>query len=157
MGGALPAGPHSAGLWALIRDHRPALEYDWRTRFGLGLTPFLRREMTWAEAWALTSQILRDPDSHTVASLLDWSYVPGSARQIGVDLFEGYLNAHRGKHTRPQSLPRPWATGTTPDTGPLRPLTEEDRAQRALLDDLLFGRSAAEPTEPEGGAMPSSH
>ncbi|WP_263118007.1 hypothetical protein [Cellulomonas sp. RIT-PI-Y] len=113
--------------------------------------------MTWAEAWALTSQILRDPDSHTVASLLDWSYVPGPARQIGVDLFEGYLNAHRGKHTRPQTLPRPWAAGTTPATGPLRPLTEEDHAQRALLDDLLFGRDAAGPTDHDGHDAPSSH
>lgn len=138
MGRALPHGPSAAALWVLIRDHRSALEYDWRTRFGFGVSEVLSRRMLWREAWALTQQILRDPDSHTAASLAGWSAVPGAARVSAADLIEVYVGSKRKKNATPFRLDRPWTRGERQRTAGR--ITEEDRAQRARLDSLLFGQ-----------------
>lgn len=92
--------------------------------------------MSWAEAWALTSEILRDPDSHLSASLAGWAFVPGPMTRVGVDLFEAYVNANRGGRSVPFRAERPW-TKIAPRT-PGR-VSTEDRDQRARLDQLLFG------------------
>lgn len=136
MGAALWHGPQAAGLWGLIATHRSALEYDWRTRFGFGLSRFLSREMSWREAWVLTSEILRDPDSHTAAAIAGWAFVPGSVQRVGTDVFEAYINANRGKNTTPFRAQRPWTKASPKAAGRV---SDEDREQRARLDRLLYG------------------
>lgn len=92
--------------------------------------------MSWAEAWDLTLPCLRDPDSHLTAALLGWSYVPGAVQRVVTDTFEAYVNANRGKHTTPWKAPRPWTKAAPAAPGHA---SEEDRAQRSRLNELLFG------------------
>lgn len=135
MGRALAPGPRSAGLWELIASHRSALEYDWRTRFGLSVSAILTRDISWREAWDLTSEILRDPDSHTCASLAGWAYVPGPVERAAADLAELWVNAQRRKNTTPWRAPRPWLR--TPVERVTSKPSPVDVEQRARLDALL--------------------
>lgn len=150
MGRALPAGPQAAGLWGLIKDHRSALEHDWRTRYGMTVSAFLRREVSWAEAWDLTVPILRDPDSHVTAALVGWSYVPGPMQRVMTDVFEMYVNAKRGRGTIRWEAPRPWTRAAPKQPGRL---SEEDRAARARLNELLFGTPDADRLAPDLDAV----
>ncbi len=92
--------------------------------------------MPWREAWALTVELLHDPDSHISASLAGWSFVPGAAQRVGTDLFEAYINAKRGKNTTPYHAQRPWTKATPKSAGRV---SAEDREQRTRLDRLLYG------------------
>lgn len=92
--------------------------------------------MSWAEAWDLTVPLLRDADSHVTAALLGWSYVPGAVQRVVTDVFEAYVNANRGKNVTPWFAPRPW-TKTTPRASGR--LSDEERAQRDRLNEMLFG------------------
>lgn len=141
MGRALPPGPHSAGLWGLIAAHRSAIEHDWRSRYGLPLAALFRREVTWGEAWDLTSELLRDPDSHVTASLAGWAYVPGPVERVNTALFEAWVNSQRKKNSTPWRAPRPWEKAAPSLPG--RAATVDAEA-RARLDAILYGTPAGE-------------
>lgn len=141
MGGALAPGPLSAGLWGLIAAHRSALEYDWRSKCGLPLAALFRREVSWGEAWDLTRELLRDPDSHVTASLAGWAYVPGPVERVNTSLFEAWVNSQRGHNKTPWRAPRPWEKAAP--SLPKRP-AKADAERRARLDALLYGTPAQE-------------
>lgn len=90
--------------------------------------------MAWGEAWALTEGVLRDPDSHTLAAMRGWSYVPPAVERTTADFLEVYLNAKRTKGTVPIRVERPWTkhAAAAPSA-----TSEEDKRQRARLDALL--------------------
>lgn len=65
-GGGEPPGILT--LLELIEEHRSAFEYDWRTRFGLALAA-VPEVMDWGEAWRLTLELAREPESHVAAAI----------------------------------------------------------------------------------------
>ena len=138
MGGTQRAGPSAAALWSLIADHRAALEYDWQVRFGLDVSAVLTREISWARAWALTSRLLLDPDSHLFASVQGWAYVPGPATRAAVDHFEWWVNAQRRGNTTTFQARRPWEKGAKARPAAMpREVSAESRQRRAELNRRL--------------------
>ena len=59
-GGCLPG---ILTLLGLIREHRGAFEYDWRTRFHTPLSAIGTRAMSWGEAFRLALILIADPSS----------------------------------------------------------------------------------------------
>lgn len=128
-------------------QHRAALAYDWRARFGLSLRSIEDGTVPWGEAWDLTSRLLLDPDSHITADLAGWVFVPGPVRQVGADLFEGYVNVNRKKNTTPFRMERAW-TKALPKSADRVDVSAQDRAQRARLDQMLgLVKEADEPPQ----------
>lgn len=59
------------GLLGLIHDHRGAIEYDFRQRFGLGLADIGTR-LSVTEAARLALVLLSDPASRICAAFSEW-------------------------------------------------------------------------------------
>lgn len=93
-------------LLDLIEEHRPALEYDWRTRFGLPLTCVGGDAMTFGEACRMVDQLARDPSSRTAASLAGWDHPWTWEAAVLADLFDVTAAAWSSKPGKP--YPRPW-------------------------------------------------
>ena len=108
-------------LLGLIRDHRGAVEYDWRTRFALGLRDIDGETMTLPEAGRLATQLLADPSSAIHAAAAGWPHPMSIEALIAADQFD--LN-----HLKT------WAEGGKKGPKPkghwLRPVTEDDDVQR---------------------------
>lgn len=99
--------PKSIVLIYLIEHHPGALEYDWQTRFRHSIDQL--REVGWRKAWWWTSEILRDPYSHTHSALRGDLRVPHPAEEAAIGLLEGWANAQRKEGSAAQHLARPWA------------------------------------------------
>lgn len=99
-----------SALVGLIRDHRGALEYDWRTRFGLPLKAIGTEAMSITEAARLAGQLAADPDSATAASVIGWDHSLSREGIVLVDLFdliraylsEGRVDPHWMRPTAPR-------------------------------------------------------
>ena len=65
-----------------MREHPDELNYDWRTRFGMGVRDIDRRVDVY-EAANLTDQLLRDPTSRVTAAVEQYSRLPTDAEMIG--------------------------------------------------------------------------
>jgi hypothetical protein len=90
--------------------------------------------MGWVEAWRLTEGLLRDPDSHCVAALAGWSYVPGAVTRTVTDVWEQYVNANQARGKVRFRAARPWTVAAPKDRAAV---TAEDRRQRAELASRL--------------------
>jgi hypothetical protein len=104
---AVRGGREPGGILQLVRvidEHRPAFEYDWRTRFHLPLTE-VGRSMPWGEAIRLTKVLQRDPSSHVQAALNDWDGPRSFEWTLLADLYDVTANAHFKK---PRPYKRPW-------------------------------------------------
>ncbi|GAA3581042.1 hypothetical protein GCM10022198_00170 [Klugiella xanthotipulae] len=88
---------------------RQEFYYDWRARFGTGFETDIAAGMSWNEAWDLALGILRDRDSHTNATLRGDLYPTTAPERAAWDIYEGTMNAKRGKNQQPKRIPRPWA------------------------------------------------
>jgi len=87
-----------------IEEHRGAFEYDWRTRFHLGLDS-VPAAMGWGEAWRLFEVLGNDPSSQVSAALAGWNF-PMSREGLALsDLFDVNARAHFKK---PKPYIRPW-------------------------------------------------
>lgn len=125
-------------LLDLIEEHRPALEYDWRTRFGLPLTAVGTAAMSWGEACRLVGELAAEPSSHTAAALGGWSH-PWSWEATAVaDLWELTAGLHTAKGKESPDYPRPWPK---PHTGRRRgnAAGRTPEQMRDLLDRLRRG------------------
>lgn len=92
-------------LLELIDEHQGAFEYDWRSRFHLGVDS-IPNVIAWDEADRLVERLLVDPTSHLAASLMGWAYPVSRADLTMRELFD---LQHRSKSKRkPQPFPRPW-------------------------------------------------
>lgn len=122
-------------LVGLMWIHRPALEYDLRTRVGFGVDDIACGAVTWRVAWDITSEILRDPYSHVCAAIAGWAYVPNP-----VDVqFLNWVDAtaqmhHQAGKVRPRPAERPWTK--VPPKAPA-PATPDRLKRRATLRDRL--------------------
>jgi len=63
--------PGSLTLLDLIEEHRSAFEYDWRTRFSVGLHAIGSSVMSWGEAYRLSLVLIEDPSSRVGAAVAD--------------------------------------------------------------------------------------
>ncbi|MGV9364526.1 hypothetical protein [Amycolatopsis sp. NPDC003731] len=86
------------------------MAYDFRARFGLGLSAPFDGTITWAEMWDLTSQLVRDPTAHTCAALNGWEYPISREAQALASLYDLTLvaNTDSKKRNQVEPYPRPW-------------------------------------------------
>lgn len=88
-----------------MHDHEPAFVYDFRSRFGLGISD-LGTSVPWSEVTCLVLILLSDSSSWLCAAKLNWAHPidPNWAVQAATyDL----LAAVNSKRT-PKPYPRPW-------------------------------------------------
>ena len=106
----------------LLEEHRGAFEYDWRTRFHMGLDS-LPAVMDWGEMFRLTKILANDPSSQVCAALAGWNYPLDWAGITLRDLYDLQF-ASKSKRKKPKPYPRPWdrepktygkGTGLTPE------------------------------------------
>lgn len=89
----------------LIRQHRGAFEYDWRTRFALPLT-CVPADMGWDEAIRLFKILANDPTSYIAAALAKWEY-PATWEAIALaDLIDVQVRSKSKR--KPKPYRRPW-------------------------------------------------
>lgn len=117
------------GLLGLIAAHRGAVEYDWRTRFGLALTDIGGRMSLW-EAARLAVILRCDPSSMIAAALEGWDHPISREALVLMDTYD----VHTAVNTDPKKG-RP-----KPHTG--RPFSVDTRDRQKFGD--TGGRSRAE-------------
>lgn len=101
------------GLLDLIEEHRPALRYDWRTRFGRGLDESVPADIGWDEALDLVRVLRSDPSSMLATSVEEWDYPLSRTEAILADMWDlSYAKAGAKKR---ETYPRPFKqkTGTS--------------------------------------------
>lgn len=103
-GGGEPGG--ILGLLDLIEEHRAALRYDWRARFGLGLDA-VPDVIGWGEALDLVRVLRSDPSTQLAAALEGWSHPLDRVGWMLADLIDVQGASKAGKKWKP--YPRPFA------------------------------------------------
>lgn len=94
------------GLLDLIEEHRVALRYDWRARFGRGLDESVPDDIGWSEALDLVRVLRSDPSTMLAASVEDWEYPLSRTEAILADMWDlSYAKAGAKKRER---YPRPF-------------------------------------------------
>lgn len=125
------------GFLGLIAAHRGALEYDWRTKFGMPLSA-VGRDMSITEAARQVRQLLTEPSSHTYAALHEWDY-PLSQESMAVLLLADLFGQVNFKKWKP--LERPWKTREVEHLG------KTDLSQEEVIAALrAAGHTAALPS-----------
>lgn len=99
------------GLLDLIEEHRAALRYDWRTRFGRGLDESVPADIGWDEALDLVRVLRSDPSSMLATSVEEWDYPLSRTEAILADMWDlSYAKAGAKKRER---YPRPFKQKST--------------------------------------------
>lgn len=94
-------------LAELIGEHRPAFEYDWRTRFQLPLSSIgdleqpTGRAMGWGEAVRLAKILSTDPSSQVFVALAGWRHALSREAAVMLDLFDLTHRANSQKKPSP--------------------------------------------------------
>lgn len=101
-GGREPGG--ICGLLDLIEEHRAALRYDWRARFGKGFES-VPDEIGWDEALDLVRILRADPSSQLAASIEGWTYPLERLGWMLADLIDVQGQTAAGKKWK--TYPRP--------------------------------------------------
>lgn len=92
------------GLLDLIGEHRAAVRYDWRARFGMGLDESVPDIIGWDEAVDLVRVLRADPSSQLAAAIEGWDYPLGRTGWMLADLIDVQQAAIFKK---PKPYPRP--------------------------------------------------
>lgn len=118
---------------ALLRHHKGQLRHD-LARVGVDVDDIPTGRISWNAAWDHIAEILKDPSSHTVASVHGHKYVPSPAEIAAWDIHEREMNAQRAKGATYKRFPRPWA-GKPPryDAPSETEMTPEREARRSKL------------------------
>lgn len=91
------------GLLGLIAAHRGAVEYDWRTRFGLGLDD-IGVDQSLQEAARLAEILREDPSSAISAVLRGWEHPVSREALVLMDVFDlNHMVAAGGKKVKPHA------------------------------------------------------
>lgn len=108
MGRARGRRRHQPGgilsLILLIEEHRAAIRYDWRTRFGKSLDA-IPGEFSWSEAIDLARILRSDPSSQLAASVEGWDYPFAHSDWMLADLIDIQGGKAAGKKWK--NYPRP--------------------------------------------------
>lgn len=127
----------SWGLLAVLRDHRGAVEYDFRTRLHLGLA-VIGNGMSLAEAARHVERFRADPSSALAAEIEGWEYQFSREVALLMDLWDLTAAIATDPKKRPPTYPRPWkVTGATNRHGNAGGRTPEE--VKALLRER-FGQ-----------------
>ena len=98
------------GLLDLIEEHRAAIRYDWRTRFGRGLDESVPDDIGWDEALDLVRVLRSDPSTMLAASVEKWEHPLSRTDAILMDVWDlEYAKAGAKKRER---YPRPFKQKT---------------------------------------------
>lgn len=124
-------------LLDLIEEHRGALEYDWRSRFGLALAVVGTDAMCWGEAYRLTLVLLNDPTSQLCAAAGRWRTPWSRDSEMLALLVEIGLRSNAKHPGQVRPLPRPW---TTPDVATTARPALPQAVVRAVLLRARQGR-----------------
>lgn len=122
-----------AGLGRLIREHRGALEYDFRSRFHLGVDQ-IGEEVGYREAIRLIEHLAADTGTWLCASLNGWSHPITAETIVAADLFDavrGLLGGKRAMRGGPHPI-RPWTTRKREHWGDVAGRTRE-QVQQILI------------------------
>ena len=104
-GGCLPG---ILTLLGLIREHRGAFEYDWRTRFHKPLTAIGTRDMSWGEAYRLALILIADPSSQVGAATAGLAQ-PVSREYVALQiLVDNAVQQAAKKRAQLRTLPDPF-------------------------------------------------
>lgn len=95
------------GLLDLIEEHRGAVEYDWRSRFGLGLAASVPSVVGWGEAVRLVRVLASDPSSQLAAALQGWAYPLERTGWMLADLIDVQIAKSGAKRATPYPRPTP--------------------------------------------------
>lgn len=98
-------------LLELIEEHRAALRYDWRTRFGKSLDS-IPDEFGWSEAIDLVRVLRHDPSSQLVTSIEKWEHPLSREGLILSDLIDVHGWSSVGKKWKPYRRPFKVEDGT---------------------------------------------
>lgn len=109
----------------LIRDHRGAVEHDWRTRYGVPLSE-VGTSMSLDEAARLAVGLALDPSSHICAAASGWKYPMSNEAMVLADLFDAFARAN---FKNPKPYPRPWVVAGS---------TTEHRGETELTQDEVI-------------------
>lgn len=117
MAGGLEGGG-ILGLLDLIEEHRAALRYDWRARFGMSLD-CVPAEVGWSEALDLVRVLRSDPSSQLAAAIEGWDYPLERLGWMLADLIDVQGSSKAGKKwkTYPRPLKAKSKTQRWGDTG----------------------------------------
>lgn len=80
------------------------------------ITAVLDGDMSWSEAWLLTTQLLSDPTSHLYAALAGWKHPASHEFRVLADLYDATVAIAAGKKNRSKVKPysRPWKRDDEP-------------------------------------------
>lgn len=92
------------GLLDLIEEHRAALRYDWRVRFGLGLD-CVPDVIGWDEALDLVRILRGDPSSQIASAIEGWDYPLSREGWQMADLIDVQGSSKAGKKWKPYQRP----------------------------------------------------
>lgn len=128
-------------LLDLADEHRGAITYDWRTRFGVPWAA-VPTEMDWGEAWLLLQQVVLDPSSRLAAAVAGWEYPLSREGQIAIDHYDLAHKIAAGKKSI-TPYPRPWHRQRKRFGRATRPQAEIMAALRARGHGRLLHRQDA--------------
>lgn len=103
---AVPFGCERGGiLWlvGLIDEHRPAFDYDWRSRFGVPVST-IGTGMPWDEALRLAILLHKDPASMLFASSQGWDYPVSREALLLMDIFDLEHAVNSKKTPKPHGM-----------------------------------------------------
>lgn len=135
VGGSYGVQPKSSlTAVAVYVNHRAALEYDFRSRFGFGVSSIDDESLGWQEITALIDGLIDDHTSHTFAACAGWSYVPSPAEVQFYNELDVKLAMNRGKNQpKPPAVKRPWEAPRNTDVVPSRQSVERRELLKARL------------------------
>jgi hypothetical protein len=89
----------------ILEDYKPAFTYDFRARFGLGLSD-LGDKVPWDEVVSLVSVLLSDPTSWLQSAKHKWDHPISYEWTIAAATYD--LLATVNSKRKPKPWPRPW-------------------------------------------------
>lgn len=103
-------------LRELIAEHPAEVAYDFRERFGVGISA-IGREIPYLEAIYLVAVILRDPASWTQAARAGWDYPVSREWIVASHTYDLLALANSGKGKKPKPYPHPFPSKASVRTG----------------------------------------
>lgn len=133
MAGGAPGG--IARLLDVIEEHRAALRFDFRDRFGLSLDD-AGDGYTFGEALDLVRELVDEQGTRSHAAVRGWAYALSTTNQTLQHLLELYAAVHRDtkKQPKPMSLGWPWPEQADVTEEEREALTQQLIARSALAD-----------------------
>lgn len=98
-------------------DNETAVVYDFRSRFGLGLTD-VHEKIGWRETCLLVSALMGDPSSFLQASARGWSHPISYEWPVVAATYD--LLAQVNSKRKPKPYPRPWPKDSQSKKGTAR-------------------------------------